>query len=282
MAAASAASAASAETPYELRVARDKGYAVSAEEETDYLRNYRAGSLNVELPEAVAAALNEPFPVTQAMVEQYQRDGFIQIKGVLPRELLALLGEAVREHTMARNPMKGQPLDERVTYNKAFIQVGGIWRHGGLAQLFSFSRRLAGIAADLMQTTGTLLHHDQALFKEPGGGHTPWHCDQQYWPLDADSERPATSCWVPLVDVPLEMGPLEFAKGSHLGERNEHHHMPISDDSEANIWKYVEEHGFEVVTQPFELGDVSFHSGWMLHRADGNATDRYRDAHTMQ
>jgi hypothetical protein len=88
-------------------------------------------------------------------------------------------------------------------------KVGGLWRHGGLAQLFSFSRRLAGIAADLMQTDGTLLHHDQALFKEPGGGHTPWHCDQQYWPLDADSERPATSCWVPLVDCPLEMGPLQ-------------------------------------------------------------------------
>ena len=30
------------------------------------------------------------------------------------------------------------------------------------------------------------LYHDQALFKEAGGGITPWHQDQHYWPLDTD------------------------------------------------------------------------------------------------
>lgn len=28
------------------------------------------------------------------------------------------------------------------------------------------------------QVDGVRIYHDQALFKGPGGGHTPWHCDQ--------------------------------------------------------------------------------------------------------
>jgi hypothetical protein len=40
------------------------------------------------------------------------------------------------------------------------------------------SRRLAGIAAQLMGVDSVRLYHDQALFKESGGGRTPWHCDQ--------------------------------------------------------------------------------------------------------
>ena len=30
----------------------------------------------------------------------------------------------------------------------------------------------------LMGVDGVGLYHDQALVKEAGGGHTPWHCDR--------------------------------------------------------------------------------------------------------
>ena len=42
------------------------------------------------------------------------------------------------------------------------------------------------------------LYHDQALFKEPGGGPTPWHQDQYYWPFDTDK---TITMWMPLVEV---------------------------------------------------------------------------------
>lgn len=29
-----------------------------------------------------------------------------------------------------------------------------------------------------LQVDGVRIYHDQALFKSPGGGPTPWHCDQ--------------------------------------------------------------------------------------------------------
>ena len=276
--------------PVELAVAKERGYAVTPEEEAQYAADYPAAAAGdaaalaelSALAPALRDALNTPFPVTKQMVAEYAENGFLICRGVLPPALVEVLGAAIREHTMGRDPLAGTPLAEKNTYNKAFIQVGGIWRHGGLAQLFSFSKRLAGIAAELMQTEGTLLHHDQALFKQPGGGFTPWHCDQQYWPLDAESEREACSAWVPLQAVPLEMAPLQFARGSHKGAHNEHHHMHISDDSVAAIWQHVKDRGLDVVVEPFELGDVSFHPGWCLHRADGNGTSQFRDAHTMQ
>ena len=57
------------------------------------------------------------------------------------------------------------------------------------------------------------LYHDQGLFKEPGGGPTPWHQDGYYWPLDTDR---TITLWMPLVDVPAEIGTMTFASGSHV------------------------------------------------------------------
>lgn len=39
------------------------------------------------------------------------------------------------------------------------------------------------------------LYADQALYKEPHGGYTPWHCDAFYWPLASDK---AITAWIPL------------------------------------------------------------------------------------
>ncbi len=130
------------------------------------------------LPPAIVAALDEPFSVTEQQREAFARDGFIICKQLLPPLLLQTLREAIAAHTYARNP-RTLPLSERNTYDRAFIQVGGMWQHRGCAKALTFSKRVASTAAGLMATRGALLHHDQALFKEPGGGLTPWHCDQQ-------------------------------------------------------------------------------------------------------
>lgn len=44
---------------------------------------------------------------------------------------------------------------------------------------------------------------------ETGGGVTPWHADQYYWPLATDR---SVTVWVPLQETPLPMGPLSFAR----------------------------------------------------------------------
>jgi ectoine hydroxylase-related dioxygenase (phytanoyl-CoA dioxygenase family) len=121
------------------------------------------------------------------------------------------------------------------------------------------------------------LYHDQALFKEPGGGHTPWHQDQYYWPLDTNK---TITMWMPLVDATAEMGTMTFASRSHtdgfLG------HLEISDESEEKFRQFVAERGYPLTPcGPMKAGDATFHSGWTLHSAPGNATGVTREAMTI-
>ena len=74
------------------------------------------------------------------------------------------------------------------------------------------------------------LYHDQALYKEPSGGITPWHADQFYWPLASDK---CCTVWCPLQDISYSMGPLAFAKQSHLHDFGRS--VGISDESEDLI-----------------------------------------------
>ncbi len=116
-----------------------------------------------------------------------------------------------------------------------------------------FSKRLAQSAADLMQTSGVRLYHDQALFKEAGGGITPWHADQFYWPLETDR---TVTAWIPLQHTPLEMGPLEFSAGSHRIVAGRE--LAISDESEQKIGEKLRVTDFAHIVEPFDAGEVSF------------------------
>ena len=141
---------------------------------------------------------------------------------------------------------------------------------------FVWSRRLARIAAELMGVDGVRLYHDQALYKEPGGGITPWHADQYYWPLSSDR---TCTVWIPLQETSLTMGPLSFAVGSHRFAWGRE--LEISDESEAALKSALAGQGFTLSQAPYRLGEVSFHSGWTFHRAAPNHTQATRRVMTI-
>lgn len=219
--------------------------------------------------------LHSPYPLSPEQIARFRRDGCIKLKHVLSPEVLAHYGAEITRLTIELNT-QSKPLAERSTYDRAFLQVMNLWEHSAVVTEFVMSQRLGGIAAQLLEVQGVRLYHDQSLYKEPGGGITPAHADQYYWPLASDR---TITAWIPLQAVPAEMGPLGFYAGSQgvaFGRD-----LGISDESEARISENMARHGFPFEVGPFELGEVSFHLGWTFHKAGPNTATQPRSVMTV-
>lgn len=220
--------------------------------------------------------LDKPYSLSEEQIQQFQTDGFLHLKNVFDEATIAHYRDQIARVTYQNNPLVGKNRDELGTYEKAFIQVTNLWTKDDVVKQFACNKRLAKIATDLLGTSGIRMWHDQALFKEPSGGFTPWHVDQQYWPM---SSGLSVTAWIPLQAVPLEMGPLCFGRGSH--QKKIARDMDISDESEQYIQDQVKKQKIDEVQEPYDLGDVSFHYGWTLHRAGPNTTESPREVFTV-
>ena len=219
--------------------------------------------------------LNRPYPLSSEQLNFYRENNFIKIKQVLDAATIDRFNEVISEQVSLISTEK-RKLEDRDTYGKAFLQLFNLWQINDTIKNLVFSKRLAEIAATLMEVEGVRLYHDQALFKEAGGGITPWHADQYYWPLATDR---TITAWIPLQETPLDMGPLEFSAGSHrILEGRE---LAISDESEQKIAKQLRINNFPLIAEAFDIGEVSFHSGWVFHRAGANQSQQMRKVMTI-
>lgn len=219
--------------------------------------------------------IDAPYSLSDMEIAQFQRDGYIKLRQVLSPEVIEHYGREITEQVFRLNK-QDKPLAERDTYGQAFLQVTNLWAHSDAVKPFTFGKRLARIAAELMGVAGVRLYHDQALYKEAGGGFTPWHADQYYWPL---SNSNTVTAWIPLQATPREMGPLSFSVGSQTFEAGRT--LAISDDSEKKIGYSLKDMNYPLDETPYDLGEVSFHYGWTFHRAGPNTTGTPRKVMTI-
>lgn len=222
-------------------------------------------------------SLDSDYALTAEQIASFQKNGHIMLPGVCSPEEIAVYRPILNAATDRYNT-ETRPMEERDTYGKAFLQIMNIWRQDEDVRYFTLARRFAKIAADLMQAEGTRLYHDQALYKEPHGGHTPWHQDQYYWPLQTQGIQTVTM-WMPLVDVSIDMGALTFASGSQ--KDGFYGKLEISDESDNIYERYVAEKGYPVHNEVMRAGDATFHAGWTVHCAPGNASSTMREVMTI-
>ena len=222
-----------------------------------------------------APDLDSAYALSPEQIERFRRDGYIKLKDVFSRETLdCYSGEITRLVQLASKD--ALPLEQRSAYGKAFLQIMNLWRESDIVREFVFGQRLARIATELLGTRGVRIYHDQALYKEPGGGYTPWHVDQHYWPFS--SEKSVTA-WIPLQPVPLESGPLSFSIGSQrikIGRE-----LEISEESETKIQEQLKLSNLAIDETPYDLGEVSFHYGFTFHRAGPNKLPGTRKVMTI-
>ena len=114
--------------------------------------------------------------------------------------------------------------------------------------------------------------------KKPGGRAASWHQDHAYWQPELD--YCALGVWLPMHDVSIEMGAMQFIPGSHkkglLPHRQEdaamHNVLTVKDPIDTSA----------AVPCPLKMGGATFHHSETLHYTQPNATDRTRLAFPME
>jgi len=221
-------------------------------------------------------ALDESKTISAEEINDFRKNGHVLIKEVLNEEEVAAYREVLLQAAEKFNEEK-RKLEDRDTYGKAFLQIMNLWTVDEDVKKFTLAKRFAKIAADLLGVENVRIYHDQALFKEPGGGPTPWHQDQYYWPIDTHN---TVTMWMPLIDINEEMGMLTFASGSHT--KGYVFDTAISDESETAFDDFVKNNGFPIVRpKSMDAGDATFHYGFTIHNAPGNSSDAMREVMTI-
>lgn len=221
--------------------------------------------------------LDRLYDISDQQVREFERNGHTQTLDLLSAHEAVAYRDAISAAADKFNEEK-RNLADRDTYGKAFLQIMNLWRVDEGVKKFVLAKRFAHIAARLLGVGNVRLYHDQALFKEPGGGPTPWHQDQNYWPLNTNK---TITMWMPLVNIPnAEMGMLTFASGSH--RKNNVFDFVISDESDDAFERYVCDQRFPLV-RPAALnaGDATWHNGFTIHNAPGNDSDKMREVMTI-
>jgi ectoine hydroxylase-related dioxygenase (phytanoyl-CoA dioxygenase family) len=227
------------------------------------------------IPSSILDDLQGAHAITASDIAFLRENGYIKLKNVLQPETVRFFDAVITGQVKLLNTMD-IPMEQRSTYQKAFLQVTNIWTKNETVKTFSFAPKLARLAAELLEVSGVRMYHDQALYKEPGGGITPWHADQYYWPVSTDR---TITAWIPLQETRAEMGPLAFARKTHRMPFGRD--LEISDESEQLIQKSLKEAQADIEDTPFSIGEVSYHLGWTFHRAGANTSNEPRRVMTV-
>lgn len=227
--------------------------------------------MSTELP-----SLNPIKEISTETIDCFRRDGHVHVKDIISAAELAEYRKVINLLVNRYNTEK-RKLEEREAYGKAFLQTMNLWTLDDTVKKFVLAKRFANIAAALLGVENVRIYHDQALFKEPGGGPTPWHQDQYYWPVDTNQ---TITMWMPLTAINVEMGMLTFASGSH--KNGVVFDYEISEESQEEFEKYIKNQGFPITRAILmQAGDATFHYGCTIHNAPGNLSDQMREVMTI-
>lgn len=219
--------------------------------------------------------------VTQTMIDTYQRDGVVLIRG-LWSDYVETLREGIERNMRDPGPYAAENLKPGEG-GRFFDDYCNWTRIPEFAEVIQKSAA-AEVAADLMQSQSVQMFHDHVLVKEPGTSKpTPWHQDGPYYFVEGAQ---TVSFWSPL--DPVTDASLRCVAGSHrwpkpvLPKRwladtdfypDPDAYMPVPDpDTE----------GMDVVEWQMEPGDAVAFNFNVLHGARGNETTSRRRAFSLR
>ena len=132
------------------------------------------------------------------------------------------------------------------------------------------TKRFARAVLDVELEELTVWTH--MIRKAPGAPEVPPHQDEAFWPPAFDYG--SVAAWLPMHDVDVEMGAMQFLPGSHHGGVLPHRHY--DDPLQRLLCVDAPLDAGAFVPCPLRRGGCTFHDPTTVHRTAGNATDRPR------
>ena len=103
--------------------------------------------MDVAIDTAFRAGLERPFLIDPKQIELFRTQGYTKLKQVLTPAELEHYGSEITQQVLRLNTLK-KPMNERTTYEKAFLQIMNLWTKSQVVKEFVFSKRLAKLAAN--------------------------------------------------------------------------------------------------------------------------------------
>jgi len=211
-------------------------------------------------------------PVSPAIISDFQRDGFVVIEGVTTHEDLdrisRIMARLYRRYRGLARRRRAWDLGAGTAGDPPEIleinQTLALEPELGTTETFQRCRELA---AALLQRP-VEYRFDHAIYKPAFNGRaTAWHQDEAY---TLDPTLVTAHFWVPVQDVSVEMGCMQFIPGSHRErvrphqrlERLRHAHALETTDVDAT----------RAIACPLRAGDVTVHFPRTLHYTGPNLT----------
>jgi Phytanoyl-CoA dioxygenase (PhyH) len=231
------------------------------------------------------AVLGDSGPhVSEEQLVAFRRDGFLLVKGLSSAEEIASLRAPFDRMFSERRGWSAGDLFDMVGLDNpeqglALPQLVWPSRYEPLLRQTKLAANARSIAEQIL---GPKLENDleHAISKPPFCGvATPWHQDDAFHRKGSGVPE-SISIWMPLQDVTVESGCMQYIRGSNLGPLYPHR----SPHNDPRI------HGLETVSipdltncvaVPMRAGDAVIHLSRTLHSAGVNTTDQPRRAYVL-
>jgi ectoine hydroxylase-related dioxygenase (phytanoyl-CoA dioxygenase family) len=214
---------------------------------------------------------------TDEQAAQFQADGYLRFDRITsPEEVIRLreLYDQVMADSRAFRVVYGGTEKQEKVINQVFLPELVAPEMADTAYLRNGRRLVAellGVHEEEVTPGGQML-----IFKpETGGGEAPWHQDEAYWNDRNNLKCESASVWMPLDDVVVESGCMQFLPGSHRNDVLRHRcepGEPLVVDEPVDL--------STAVACPLPAGGATIHHCRTLHHTAPNTSGRPRRAIT--